>query len=94
MKTDSPVYQEALVMIFLVAEQLYKRPRLSVCLSVCVSQIYTMISLAEALVFGSGSGVPLSQDIFTSNGGAWLSNATLRIFRLAEQCHTQKFSYD
>ena len=42
-------------------------------------------------VFGSGSGVPLSQDVVTSNGGAWLSNATLRFFSLAEQCHTQEF---
>ena len=49
-----------------------------------------MIALVEALFFGSGSGIPLSQDVVTSNGGAWLSNATLRFFRLAEHCHTLK----
>ena len=32
----------------------------------------------------------LIQDIITSNAGAWLINATLRIFCLAEQCHTHK----
>ena len=73
--------------VFLVAEQLYKRPRLSVC----VSQIFTMIALVEALFFGSGSGVPLSQDVVTSNGWAWLSNAALRFCNLAEQCHNQIF---
>ena len=36
----------------------------------------------------SGSGIPLIQDSVTSNAGAWLSNATLRFFNLAEQCHT------
>ena len=77
--------------LFLVVEQLYKRPHAYVCLSVCLSQIFTMISLIEAVVFGIGSGVPLSQDIVTSNGGAWLSNATLRFFSLAEQCHTHEF---
>ena len=76
--TDAPF-------LFLVAEQLYKRPRVSVCLSVCVSQIFTMIALVEALFFGSASGVPLSQDVVTINGGAWMSNVTLRFFRLAEQ---------
>ena len=35
--------------------------------------------------------VVLIQDIATSNAGAWLSNATLRFFRLVEQCHTQLF---
>ena len=65
-------------MYFLVAEQLYKRPRVSVSVCVCVSQIFSMIALVEALFFGSGSCVPLSQDVLTSNGGAWLSNATLR----------------
>ena len=29
-------------------------------------------------------------DIFTSNARAWLSNATLRLFTLAEQCHTHE----
>ena len=29
--------------------------------------------------------------VVTSNAGAWLSNATLRFFSLAEQCHTQEF---
>ena len=64
---------------------------MSVCVFVCVSQIFTMISLVEALVLGIGPGIPLSQDIITINGGAWLSNATLRFFSLAEQCHTHKF---
>ena len=77
--------------LFLVAEQLYKRPRVSVCLSVCLSQIFTMIALVEALVYGSGSGVPLSQDIVTSNEGAWLRNGTLRFFSLASQCNTHEF---
>ena len=77
--------------LFLVAEQLYKRPRVFVCLSVCVSQFFTMITLVETLFFGSGSGVPLSQNIVTSNGGIWLTNATLRFLSLAKQCHTHDF---
>ena len=68
----------------LVAEQLYKRPRVSVCVS--VPNFYY-----DRIFFGSGSGVPLSQDVVTSNGGAWLSNATLRFFSLAEQCHIHEF---
>ena len=33
--------------------------------------------LIEALVYVRGYGVPLIQDIATSNAGAWQSNATL-----------------
>ena len=33
----------------------------------------------------------LIKDIISSNAGAWLSNATLRFFSLAEQCHTHEF---
>ena len=48
------------------------------------------LELVKAQVSGSGSGVPLSQDIVASNAVAWLSNATLRCFSLAEKGHTQK----
>ena len=47
------------------------------------------ISLVKALVSGSASDIPLIQDIVPSNFGAWLSNASLRFFSLAEQCHTR-----
>ena len=46
--------------------------------------------MVKALVYGSGSGIPLIQVIVISNAGAWLNNAILRSFSLAEQCHTQK----
>ena len=42
-------------------------------------------------LYESGSDTPLIQDIVPSNAGAWLINATHRIFRLAEQSHTQHF---
>ena len=45
----------------------------------------------KALVSGSGSDIPLIQDIEPSNSRAWLSHATLGFFSLAEQCHTQNF---
>ena len=32
----------------------------------------------KALVSGSGSGIPVIQDMVTSNAGAWLINAILR----------------
>ena len=47
--------------------------------------------LANTLVSGSGSGIPLIQDIEPSNSRDRLSHATLRFFSLAEQCHTQNF---
>ena len=48
--------------------------------------------MANALVSGSGSGIPLIiQDIETSNSRDRLSHATLRFFSLAEQCQTQNF---
>ena len=46
---------------------------------------------ANALVSGSGSGIPLIKDIEPSNSRDWLSHATLRFFSLAEQCHNEKF---
>ena len=46
------------------------------------------IQLANSLVSGSGSDIPLIQDIETSNSRARLSQATLTFFSLAEQCHT------
>ena len=48
-------------------------------------------SLYKALVSGSGPDIQLSQDIEPSNSRAHLSHATLRIFSLAEHCHTQNF---
>ena len=48
-------------------------------------------SLDKALVYGSGSDIPLIQDIEPSNSRARLSHDTLRFFSLAEQCHTQNF---
>ena len=42
------------------------------------------------MVSGSGSGIPLIQDIEPSNSRDLLSHATLRFLSLAEQCHTQK----
>ena len=47
--------------------------------------------LANAMGSGSGSDIPLIQDIEPSNGRAHLNHATLRFFSLAEQCHTQIF---
>ena len=47
--------------------------------------------MVKALVSGSGSDIPLIQDIEPSNVRARLSHATLRFFSLAEQCHTQNF---
>ena len=47
--------------------------------------------LVKVQVSGIGSGVQLIQVIVTSNAGAWLSNATLKFFSLAEPCHTQIF---
>ena len=47
--------------------------------------------LANALVSGSGSGIPLFQDIEPSNSRDWLRHATLRFLNLAEQCQTQNF---
>ena len=44
---------------------------------------------ANALVSGSGSGIPLIMDIEPSNSRDRLTNATFRFFSLAEQCHTQ-----
>merc|ERR1711954_185158 len=49
------------------------------------------IQLANAMVSGSGSNIPLIQDIEPSNSRAWLSHDTFRFFSLAEQCHTQNF---
>ena len=49
-------------------------------------------SLVKDLASGSGSGIPIIQDIEPSNSRAWLSHATLRFCSLAEQCHTKKFS--
>ena len=43
------------------------------------------------MVSGSGSGIPLIQDIEPSNSRDELSNATFRFFSLAEQCHTPNF---
>ena len=55
------------------------------CLCVCVSKkIYAGIQSANALVSGSGSDMPLIQDIEPSNSRARLSHATLRFFSLAE----------
>ena len=48
-------------------------------------------SLDKALVSGSGSDIPLIQDIEPSNSRARLSHPTLRFFSLADQCHTQNF---
>ena len=45
--------------------------------------------MAKALVSGSGSDIHLIRDIVPSNARAWLNNATLRFFSLAEQGHTQ-----
>ena len=54
---------------------------LSVFFSFChsVSNILG-IQLAKALVSGSGSDIPLTQDIEPSNSRARLSHATLRFF--------------
>ena len=49
------------------------------------------IQSANALVSGSGSEIPLIQDIEPSNSRARLSHPILRFFSLAEQCHTQHF---
>ena len=49
------------------------------------------IKLGNALVSGSGSDIPLIQDIEHSNSRARLNHATLRFFSLAEQCHTKIF---
>ena len=49
------------------------------------------IQLANGMVAGSGSDIPLIQDIEPSNSRARLSHATLRFFSLAEQCHTSEF---
>ena len=38
--------------------------------------------LVMVQVSGNDSGIPLMQEIVTSNAGAWLCNATLRIFYL------------
>ena len=46
--------------------------------------------LVMALVSGSGSDIPLIQDIEPSNSRALLSHdATLRFFSMVEQCHTK-----
>ena len=45
----------------------------------------------KALVSGSGSDIPLIQDIEPSSSRARLSHAKLRFYSLAEQCHTQNF---
>ena len=47
--------------------------------------------LVKVQVSGIGSGIQLIQVIVTSNAGAWLSNATLKFFSLAKQCHTHEF---
>ena len=47
--------------------------------------------LVMALVSGSGSDIPLIQDIEPSNSRALLSHVIFRLFSLAEQCHTQNF---
>ena len=46
---------------------------------------------ANALVSGSGSGIPLIKDIEPSNSRDRLSHATFRFFSLAEQCQIKKF---
>ena len=48
---------------------------------------------ANALVSGSGSGIPLIKDIEPSNSRDRLSHATFRFFSLAEQCLTQNFYF-
>ena len=47
--------------------------------------------VGKAMVSGSGSDIPFSQDIVFINAEACLSNATLRFSSLAEKCQTQKF---
>ena len=51
---------------------------------------FLSFALVNTLVSGSGSGIQPIQDIVTSNAGAWLSNAILRLFMVAEQCRTKK----
>ena len=48
-------------------------------------------SLDKAQVYGSGSDIPLIQDIEPSNSKARLDHATLRFFSLVEQCHFSNF---
>ena len=40
--------------------------------------------------FDSGTGGLIIENIVTSNARAWMSNATVRFFTLAEQCHTHE----
>ena len=55
------------------------------CLCVCVSKKnYAGIQSANALVSGSGSDIPLIQDIEPSNSRARLGHATLRCISRAE----------
>ena len=61
----------------------------SVCLFFCHS--VSNFLLAYTLVSGSGSDIPLIQNIEPSNSRDWLSHATLRFLSLAEQCQTQNF---
>ena len=80
-------------------QQLRSKPwtyKSKVCFSLFVFFIHSVsnflgIQLANAMVSGSGSDIPLIQDIEPSNSRARLSHDTLRFFSLAEQCHTQNF---
>ena len=64
----------------------------AVCLCVCVSgaQCWRPICTFWNTAFDSGTGGPIIEDIVTSNARAWMSNAKLRFFTLAEQCHTHE----
>ena len=69
-----------------------------VCVCVCALYFRSFsetnflgFQLPNALISGSGSGIPLIQDIELRNSRDWLSYATPRFFSLAEQCYTQNF---
>ena len=76
-------------LIFLVAEQLYAWPCVSVCLSVCPPFFGDVARTRSYNIAAPFMLSPL--DCWsTSYAGTWLRNATLRYLSLAERCHTQE----